>query len=101
MASFRFCRPDDIPLLVNAINKCYNIHFPQEPMMSVTQFRKEADEINLWASSCMLILENEEPIGVLIVARRQSMSLITRIGFLPQFTRMQYGSQVLDSLKKK
>ena len=28
MASYRFCRTDDVSLLVDALNRCWSLYFP-------------------------------------------------------------------------
>ena len=29
MPSYRFCRPDDLTLIIKAINACYLMHYPE------------------------------------------------------------------------
>ena len=47
MASFRFCRPDDIEGLVDAVNRTYLVHFPGLAPMTVETFKREIKELNL------------------------------------------------------
>ncbi len=101
MPSFRFCRPDDIPLLVEAVNRCYDIHFPHVPPLTLEGFKREVKHLNLWASSCMLALENNVPVGVLITAKRNVSSLILRLGLQPDYQGHNYGPQLVTSLKDK
>lgn len=101
MPSFRFCRPDDISELVDAVNRAYLVHFSHCPPMTIAAFKKEIKEINLWTSSCMLATENGVPIGVLIAAKRERVSVILRLGIHPKFQGLGYGSQLLNSLKNK
>lgn len=101
MASFRFCRPDDIHLLVEAINDCFVVHFPELSLMTVQAFKKEIRELDLWCSSCMVALHNKQPIGVLIVAKRETGSSILRIGMHPEHMGLEYGTHLLTSLKDK
>lgn len=101
MPSFRFCRPDDIPELVDAVNRAYLVHFPHCPPMTAMAFKEEVKEINLWASSCMLATEDGVPIGVLIAAKRERVSVILRLGIHPKFQGLGYGSHLLNSLKNK
>ena len=54
MPAYRFCRTDDIPLLVNALNACYVVHFPDQVALSVADFKREIRELDVWASSCMV-----------------------------------------------
>ena len=101
MPSFRFCRPDDAALLVDAVNRCYNIHFPELPEFTLDDFKREVKELNLWSSSCMLALDDGKPVGVIIAAKRQASSLILRLGIHPQYQGQGYASHLLTSLKGK
>ena len=101
MPSFRFCRPDDAALLVEAINRCYNIHFPELPELTLDDFKREVKEINLWSSSCMLALDDGKPVGVIIAAKRQASSLILRLGIHPKYQGLGFASHLLTSLKGK
>jgi len=101
MPSFRFCRPDDAALLVEAVNLCYNIHFPKLPAFTLNDYKREVKEINLWSSSCMLALDDGIPVGVIIAAKRQASSLILRIGIHPEFQGLGFASHLITSLKGK
>ncbi len=101
MPSFRFCRPDDISLLVEATKQAFDIHFPDRPPMTEELFKHEIRELNLWSSSCMLASEEDRPIGVLIAAKRERASLILRLGVATEFHGRGYGSQLVTSLKDK
>ena len=72
MASFRFCRTDDVPLLVEAYNACYHVHFPDLPPMTVDRFKRAAREIDLWASSCMVAVVDSKPAAVLLATKRDT-----------------------------
>ena len=101
MASFRFCRPDDVEELVDAVNRTYLVHFPGLAPMTVEAFKREIKELNLWTSSCMLATEDSGPVAVLIAAKRRRSSVILRLGVHPGFQRLGYGSHLLDSLQSK
>ena len=101
MPSFRFCRPDDIPELVDAVNRTYLVHFPHRSPMTEAAFKREVKKVDLWTSSCMLATEDGAPIGVLIAAKRPRASVILRLGIHPKFQGLGYGSHLLDSLKNK
>ncbi len=101
MPSFRFCRPDDAALLVEAVNRCYNIHFPDLPAFTLNDFKREVKEINLWSSSCMLALDDGKPVGVIIAAKRKASSLILRLGIHPDFQHLGFASHLLTSLRGK
>ena len=50
MPAYRFCRTDDISLLVDAVNACYGVHFPDQGALSTHDFKREIRELNVWAS---------------------------------------------------
>jgi hypothetical protein len=104
VASYRFCRPDDLPLLVRALADCWRVHFPAEPEPTVERFRREMKELDVWPSSCMVALGGaggREPIAVLIGTRRPAEVLVLRIGVRPDHLRQGHGSHLLTSLSQK
>jgi GNAT superfamily N-acetyltransferase len=98
---YRFCRTDDVPLLVEAHNRCYAPHFVGEPPMTAADFRRDAKELGLWASSCMVALADGEPIGVLLAAKRDDATLVHRVGVHPEHLRRGHGRHLLESLAQK
>lgn len=101
MPSYRFCRPDDIPFLVRAINECWVAHFPGTPRMTVDRFRREMKELDLWPSSCMIALTDTDPIAVLTGTKRESETLVSRLGVRPGHEGNEHGSHLLTSLGQK
>lgn len=101
MAGYRFCRSDDVPLLVAAYNTCYLPHFPGDRAMTVEDFKSGIRELNLWSSSCMLALAGGEPIGVLLAAKRDEANLVHRIGVRPGHERRGHGRHLVASLARK
>ncbi len=101
MPAYRFCRTDDIPLLVAALNACYVVHFPDQQPLSVADFKREMRELNVWASSCMAATEDGEPIAVVTGAKREHETLIHRIGVHPDFQRRGHAQHLLESLSHK
>ena len=98
MPSYRFCRPDDIPFLVRAVNECYVPHFPGTPQMSVEAFRREMKELDLWPSSCLVAADDERPVAVLTGTKRADETLISRIGVRPGETGREHGGHLVTSL---
>lgn len=95
MTSYRFCRPDDILLLVEAVNSCVG-------RITIQDFKKNVRELNLWASSCMVALdEDNKPIGICVGAKRKTETLIYQIGIHPKHQRKGHGTHMLSSLKQK
>ncbi len=101
MPSYRFCRPDDIPYLVRAINECYVPNFAGEPEMTVEAFRQEMKDIDLWPSNSMVASTGKGPIAVMIGTKRAHEVLILRLGVLPEHRREGHGSHMLTSLSQK
>ena len=98
MASYRFCRSDDIALLVEAHNACYRVHFPDLPRLTVEGFKQAIREIDLWTSSCMVALAGADPIAVLLATKREAEALVYRIGVHPDHPRQGHGRHLLSSL---
>jgi GNAT superfamily N-acetyltransferase len=100
MASYRFCRTDDIALLVDAYNACRGADCP-EPALTVDEFKRDARELGLWASSCMLAFEGTTPIAVLLGAKRFDANRVHRIVVSPAHQRLGHGRHLLESLRRK
>ena len=101
MSSYRFCRTDDIGLLVDALNRCWLPHFPDEASMTPAAFKRAIRDLQVWCSSCMVAFSGSDPIGVLIGAKRPSGTLIHRIAVHPDHLRQGHGRHLLDSLSSK
>ena len=101
MSLYRFCRTDDIALLVDALNRCWAPHFPEEPLITPAAFKRSIRELQVWCSSCMVAFSGSDPIGVLIGAKRPSGTLIYRIAVHPDHLRQGHGRHLLTSLGSK
>ena len=101
MSSYRFCRTDDIGLLVDALNRCWAPHFPGEPPMTPAAFKRSIRDLQVWCSSCMVAFSGSDPIGVLIGAKRPSGTLIHKIAVHPDHRRQGHGRHLLTSLGSK
>jgi RimJ/RimL family protein N-acetyltransferase len=101
MASYRFCRSDDVAALGEAHDTCWLPHAPDEPPLTIERFRKLARELDLWTSSCMLAREDRTPIGVLLATKRERETLVWRIAMRPGFERRGHGRHMLTSLSQK
>ena len=69
---YRFCRTDDIGLLVDALNRCWLPYFPDQGPMTPAAFKRSIRDLQVWCSSCMVAFSGSDPIGVLIGAKRPS-----------------------------
>jgi len=101
MAAYRFCRTDDIGLLVDALNRCWAPYVPGEPPMTPAAFKRSIRDLQVWCSSCMVAFSGSDPIGVLIGAKRPSGTLIHRIAVHPDHCRQGHGRHLLTSLASK
>jgi GNAT superfamily N-acetyltransferase len=101
LSAYRFCRTDDIGLLVDALNRCWAPYFPDEPLMTPTAFKRSIRDLQVWCSSCMVAFAGSEPIGVLIGAKRPTATLIHKIAVHPDHRRQGHARHLLDSLGSK
>lgn len=101
MSAYRFCRTDDIGLLVDALNRCWAPHVPDEPLETPASFKRSIRDLQVWCSSCMVAFAGRDPIGVLIGAKRETATLIHRIAVHPDHLRQGHGRHLLSSLGSK
>jgi len=101
MSAYRFCRTDDIGLLVDALNRCWAPYFPDEPPVTPAAFKRSIRDLQVWCSSCMVAFAGSDPIGVLIGAKRPSGTLIHKIAVHPDHLRQGHGRHLLTSLSSK
>jgi GNAT superfamily N-acetyltransferase len=101
MAAYRFCRTDDIALLVDALNRCWAPYCPAEPPMTPAAFKRTIRAEQVWCSSCMVAFAGDDPVGVLIGAKRPSGTLVRQIAVHPEHRRHGHGRHLLTSLGSK
>ena len=101
MSAYRFCRSDDIALLVDALNRCWSPYFPDEPPVTPATFKRSIRNLQVWCSSCMVAFSGSDPIGVLIGAKRPSGTLVHKIAVHPDHVRQGHGRHLLTSLSSK
>ena len=101
MSSYRFCRTDDVALLVDALNRCWSPYFPGEPPVTPAAFKRSIRDLQVWCSSCMVAFSGSDPIGVLIGAKRPSGTLVHKIAVHPDHLRQGHGRHLLESLGSK
>jgi GNAT superfamily N-acetyltransferase len=101
LSAYRFCRTDDIGLLVDALNRCWAPYFPEEPPATAATFKRSIRNLQVWCSSCMVAFSGSDPIGVLIGAKRPSSTLIHKIAVHPDHRRQGHGRHMLASLGSK
>ena len=101
MSAYRFCRTDDIALLVDALNRCWSPYFPDEPPVTPAAFKRSIRDLQVWCSSCMVAFSGSDAIGVLIGAKRPSGTLVHKIAVHPDHRRQGHGRHLLASLGSK
>jgi GNAT superfamily N-acetyltransferase len=101
MSAYRFCRTDDVALLVEALNRCWSPYFPDEPPVTPAAFKRSIRDLQVWCSSCMVAFSGSDPIGVLIGAKRPSGTFVHKIAVHPEHRRQGHGRHLLTSLGSK
>jgi GNAT superfamily N-acetyltransferase len=101
LSAYRFCRTDDIGLLVDALNRCWLPYFPDEGPITPAAFKRSIRDLQVWCSSCMVAFSGSDPIGVLIGAKRPSGTLVHKIAIHPDHRRQGHGRHLLASLGSK
>jgi hypothetical protein len=69
--------------------------------MTPAAFKRTIRDLQVWCSSCMVAFADSEPIGVLIGAKRPSVTLVHRIAVHPDHLRQGHGRHLLTSLGSK
>ena len=101
MPSYRFCRPDDLTLIVRAINACYRMHYPDEPDMTEERFKAQMTLFAVRPGNCMVALERQEPVGVVVSTKRDYGAWIQAAGCQPAFQRRGIATQLVEALIRK
>ena len=101
MVSYRFCRPDDMPLLCQAVNECFNVHLPGTVPLTVDGLRTQVKELNVWVSNAMVATEGTEPIGIMMGTKRPDEVLIHLVGVRKDYQRRGHARHMLTSLSQK
>ena len=101
MPSYRFCRPDDLALIVNAINTCYQPHYPQQPAVTSELLKEQMTLFGLRPGNCMVALEHRQPIGVVISCKRDYGAWIQALGCQTAHQRQGIAAQLVEALIRK
>ena len=101
MPSYRFCRPDDLTLIIRAINACYLMHYPDEPVMTAERLKEQMTLFHVRPGNCMVALERQQPVGVVVSTRRDYGVWIQALGCQPAFQRRGIASQLVEALIRK
>jgi len=101
MPSYRFCRPDDLTLIIRAINACYLMHYPDEPAMTEERLKEHMTLFHVRPGNCMVALERQQPVGVVVSTKRDYGVWIQALGCQPAFQRRGIATQLLEALVRK
>jgi ribosomal protein S18 acetylase RimI-like enzyme len=101
MTAYRFCRTDDIGLLVEAHERCRGPEDAGEAALDRDGFKRLIRDLDLWCSSCMVAFEGREPVGVLLGAKRPEATLVYALRVHPEHRRREHGRHLLTSLSQK
>ena len=101
MVAYRFCRPDDIPLLVAAVNRCYDVHFPGTTPLTVDGFRREMRDEHVWPSNSMIATAGDLPVAVVVGTKQPHEVSVRRLGVAPGHQRQGHGRHLVESLGNK
>jgi len=101
MTAYRFCRTDDMALLVAAFEGCRGPEHDAVPALDLAGFKALVRELDLWCSSSMVAFEGREPVGVLLGAKRAASTLVYGLRVHPDHRRRGHGRHLLTSLGQK
>jgi GNAT superfamily N-acetyltransferase len=101
MPSYRFCRPDDLTLIIRAINACYLMHYPDVPAMTEERLKEHMTLFHVRPGNCMVALERQQPVGVVVSTKRDYGVWIQALGCQPAFQRRGIATQLLEALVRK
>jgi ribosomal protein S18 acetylase RimI-like enzyme len=101
MTAYRFCRTDDMSRLVEAHNHCWLPHHPDEPPLTLPEFKGLVRDRHLWCSSCLIASEGEEPVGYLFGCKRPRETFLHRFAVHPAHLRRGHGRHLLTSISSK
>ena len=101
MSAYRFCRTDDIGLLVDALNRCWLPYFRDQGTITPASFKRSIRDLQVWCSSCMVAFSGSDAIGVLIGAKRPGATLVHKIAVHPDHRRQGHARHLLASLGSK
>jgi len=101
LSAYRFCRTDDIGLLVDALNRCWAPYHREDPLVTPAAFKRSIRDLQVWCSSCMVAFSGSDPVGVLVGAKRPSSTLVYKIAVHPDHRRQGHGRHLLASLGSK
>jgi len=88
-------------MIVQALNACYDVHVPEQPATTVGQFREEMGLISLWPSNTMVVLEDAEPIAVIVGTKRPYGCWIAKLGVRSDQQRQGVARYIVEALMRK
>jgi len=101
MASYRFCRPDDIPRLVRAVNDCAPVVDQNTDQWSDETFKKYINQLDLWPGYCSLAVNDQHSACVLLSCKRPGKIQLLELRTNPDSLRRGHAAHLVTSLKDK
>lgn len=101
MSAYRFCRTDDVPLLVRAHNACLPPAESGGSPLDVAEFKRAIRELGLWCSSCMVAFDGDDPVGFVFGCKRPPETYVHTLAVRPDRRRVGHGRHLLTSLSAK
>jgi len=87
--------------LVDAHARCRGPEDAGEPALDLAGFKRLVRDLDLWCSSSMLATEGDEPVGVLLGAKRDEATLVHTVRVHPAHRRCGHARHLLTSLGQK
>lgn len=101
MPSYRFCRPDDLALIVHAINTCYNVHDAAAIPMTQERLKEHMTLFAVRPGNCVVALEQHQPVGVVVSTKRDTGAWLQALGCQAAFQRRGIAAQLVEALIRK
>ncbi len=100
MLRVRFVAQDELPLLARGIQDSYpeDVQTCEQVLVGL---RRDLNELDIWWGACLVALEDQRPVGVLVGARRDKTLLIQRLGVVPRFKGQGLETRMLEMLTEK
>jgi GNAT superfamily N-acetyltransferase len=77
------------------------MHYPETAAMTEERLREHMTLFGVRPGNCMVALERQRPVGVVVSARREADGWIQAIGCQPAVQRQGVASQLLEALLRK
>src|SRR5205823_11724404 len=80
---------------------CYRMHYSDEPVMTEERFKAQMTLFAVRPGNCMVALEQQQPVGVVVSTKRDYGAWIQAVGCQPAFQRRGIATQLVEALMRK